>query len=138
MQMYPYMISLKWNVPKIYHSNLQSPSRTCPATKSVLPYIILPSIYDVMLLICSRDSRFAPWHTGNDLTNETHWFRLPDLWIGKHDLSKSPKHGEHLKYTGIDIWHLILKLIDIDYNNKIYKNVRKLKIVTIIIWYTKK
>ena len=41
-------------------SDLQSPSRTCPATKSVLPYIILPSIYDVMLLICSRGSRFAP------------------------------------------------------------------------------
>ena len=44
-------------------------------------------MYDVMLLICSRDSRFGPWQTGNDRTNDTHWLCLPDLGIGKHDRS---------------------------------------------------
>ena len=54
-------------------------------------------MYDVMLLICCRSSRFTPWHTGNERTNGTHSDPVLPLRIGKHDLSKSPKHGKHLK-----------------------------------------
>ena len=67
---------------------LQFPLRTSGAV-IFIPYILLPSTYDVMLLICSRVTRLpACWQTGNDRTSDTQSLSLdPPLRIGKHKLS---------------------------------------------------
>ena len=67
---------------------LQFPLRTSGAV-IFIPYILLPSTYEVMLLICSRVTRLpAGWQTGNDRTSDTQSVLLdPPLRIGKHKLS---------------------------------------------------
>ena len=67
---------------------LQFPLRTNGAV-IFIPYILLPSTYEVMLLICSRVTRLpAGWQTGNDRTSDTQSCLLdPSLRIGKHKLS---------------------------------------------------
>ena len=67
---------------------LQFPLRTSGAV-IFIPYILLPSTYEVMLLICSRVTRLpAGWQTGNDRTSDTQSCLLdPPLRIGKHKLS---------------------------------------------------
>ena len=67
---------------------LQLPLRTSGAV-IFIPYILLPSTYEVMLLICSRVTRLpACWQTGNDRTSDTQSLLLdPPLRIGKHKLS---------------------------------------------------
>ena len=67
---------------------LQFPLRTSGAV-IFIPYILLPSTYEVMLLICSRCTRLpAVWQTGNDRTSDTQSYLLDrPLRIGKHKLS---------------------------------------------------
>ena len=78
-------LGIKRNFWRIY---LQFPLRTSGAV-IFIPYILLPSTYDVMLLICSRVTRLpAGWQTGNDRTSDTQSLLLdPPLRIGKHKLS---------------------------------------------------
>ena len=67
---------------------LQFPLRTSGAV-IFIPYMLLPSTQEVMLLICSRVTRLpAGWQTGNDQTSDTQSLLLdPPLRIGKHKLS---------------------------------------------------
>ena len=78
-------LEIKRNFWRIY---LQFPLRTSGAV-IFIPYILLPSTYEVMLLICSRVTRLpAGWQTGNDRTSDTQSCLLdPPLRIGKHKLS---------------------------------------------------
>ena len=78
-------VCLEINFLRIY---LQFPLRTNGAV-IFIPYILLPSTYEVMLLICSRVTRLpAGWQTGNDRTSDTQSCLLdPPLRIGKHKLS---------------------------------------------------
>ena len=68
--------------------HLQFPSRTSGAV-IFIPYILLPSTYEVMLLICSRVTRCpAGWQRGNERTSDTQSLLFdPPLRIGKHKLS---------------------------------------------------
>ena len=78
-------LEIKKKFLRIY---LQFPLRTSGAV-IFIPYILLPSTYEVMLLICSRVTRvLAGWQTGNDRTSDTQSLLLdPPLRIGKHKLS---------------------------------------------------